>query len=307
MSANLLKQAFARDIAQDLWPANPFLEHSIDDSPFIDNEQVNLPHVGTAPGVVKDRTSKGSATKRADAASQYPMHELSSDPTWIQYSEELLVNYNKRQSVLTQHKNSLQDALAVYVILAWALGGDSEGASVPEKIATSGTGSRSDSLGNSNSVNQLAYVDVLNVISTFNKQNIPQNGRYALITPDMLRDLMQIDEFKNSDYNINKPVSNAPDSFNWLGMRWYVRNGVLGYDNVTPAFTAHDDASAVTGGAIFWHRDFVRKAKGSVKTFLNVDDAELYGSKLSALVRYGAFGARNDCKGIVNLYEETTA
>ena len=98
----------------------------------------------------------------------------------------------------------------------------------------------------------------------------------------------------------------APITFYWMGIIWYVRSKVTVWSNVsTPALKAvgADTAATSNAGAIFWHDKFVRKAKGKVKVFLNIDDAELYGSKLSALTRYGAIGARKDCKGIINLVE----
>ncbi len=315
MSAILLKQAFAKDISQDLWAANAFMAHAKNDSAFVDHDKVNLPHAGTSPTVAKDRSSKGTATKRTDTASQYSLHELSTDPTWIQYSEELLVNYNKRQSVIEEHKNALIDALADNVLHDWAAGGDSEGSSVPVQVRTTGTARAVglETIGSTAPTGNrkgLAYADVLAVITKFNKHNIPQGGRYAVISADMLADLLQIAEFKSSDYNVRKPIVDAPDSFNWMGISWYVRSKVAAFTNAsTPVLKAVGASSAATdnGAALFWHKDFVRKAEGAIKTFLNLDDAELYGSKLSVLARYGAIGRRSDNKGIVTLIESASA
>lgn len=312
MASILAKQAFATDIAQSLWAANEFLNHAKDDSAWVSNDKVNLPHAGTAPSVEKDRSTKGTAAKRTDAASQYSLHELSSDPTWIQFSEEMIVNYNKRQSVLEEHKNALIDALADNMLHDWAAGGDSEGSGVPTTVLTTGT-ARAVSIPQIGSTpasgtrKAVTYADVLSVIKAMNKQNIQAGGRFAVISADMLADLMQIDEFKSSDYVDRKPIPGAPITFNWLGITWYARSKANVFTKSTTTKTLKavgaDTAASDCDAGVFWHQDFVRKAKGGVKVFLNLGDAELYGDKLSALVRYGAIGARNDNKGIVNLVE----
>jgi hypothetical protein len=311
MSAILARQAFAADITQALWAANEFLNAAKDDSQWVDHDKVNLPHAGAIPTVVKNRSTKGEAQKRTDVATQYALHELSSDPTWIQYSEEMIVNYNKRQSVLEEHKGALIDAVADNGAHDWAAGGDSEGSTKPTIIRTSGTArpvglaqiGGTAPTGNRKGV---AFKDILDVITVLNKHNLSQAGRNAMITADMLADLLQIEEFANSDYIDRKPIPDAPVSFRWLGMTWYVRSKVNVFTNAaTPVLKAVGAASAATdnAAALFWHKDMVRKAKGGVKVFLNLADAELYGDKMSALVRYGSIGARKDCKGIVNLVE----
>jgi len=312
MASILATQAFAADIAKALWAANDFLKHAKDDTAFVEFDKVNLPHAGTAPTVVKNRTTKGVASKRVDAASQYALNELSSDPTWIQYSEELIVNYGKRQSVLEEHKNALIDSVADNVLHDWAAGGDSEGSGLPNEILTTGT-TRAVGLDTIGSVaatgtrKAVAYNDVLNAITLLNKHNAPQGGRIALITADMLADLLKVTEFKSSDYVDRKPIVDAPTAFRWLGIDWYVRSKANVFTKSTTTkllkATGADTAATDCAAAIFWHKNFVRKANGAVKVFLNIDDAELYGSKLSALARYGAIGARNDNKGIVNLVE----
>lgn len=315
MAGNLLTQIFDREIQEGLWDANEFMSHAIDDTSWVNADQVNLPVAGAPPGVVKDRSAKADSAKRTDGATKYNMHELSTDPTWVQVSEELTVNYNKRQSVLRGHKKALIDALAVNVLHEWAAGGDDTGSIKPVQVRTSGTGrpvglETVGSTAPTGNRKGLAYADVLDVIAVFNKQNIPSDGRYAVITAEMLKDLQKIEEFKNSDYYDKKTVEKAPRSFYWLGITWYVRSFVTMFSNAaTPVLkdVGADTATTSNAGAIFWHKDHVRKANGAVKTFLNLNQAEEYGDIMSALLRYGAFGARKDGKGIVNLVESAVA
>ena len=323
MASILATQAFAADIAQSLWAANEFLSHAKDDSQWVNYDKVNLPHAGTVPTVTKGALTTGidnsALTKRTDAASQYSLAALRTTPTWIEYNEAMVVNYNKRQSVLDEHKNALIDALAVNVLHDWAAGGDSEGSGVPSIVDTSG-GTRNvglPTLGGGGAVTGtrkgVAYNDVLEVITTMNAHNIPAGGRYAIISAEMFADLLKLSEFKSSDYVDRKPIPNAPLTFRWLGIDWYVRSFVASFSKHDPdagtpvngSLKAWNAASAASdcGVGLFWHKDFVRKAKGGVEVFLNLRDASLQGDKLSALARYGAIGARDDNKGIVTLVE----
>jgi len=299
MAAELLRRAFSSDLQKNLFPANEYYKMSKNDSAFVDNDSVQLPHAGAIPTVELDRTSKGTASKRTDAPSEYKLHEFSTDPTWLQYSEALVVAYDKRASILSEHVLALNTAIADYMAAAWGgsasvavirtTGGDRPVSGVP-----TGTGNRK----------RIVLADLQAVQKAFNEANIPQAGRYAVITPAMMEDLLQIAEVKSADFNNAKPLVEGTVG-RFLGIDFYVRSKV---NIFTTGGTIRPYGSATTAvtdcaGAIFWHKDFVRRAEGGNKVFLNIDDPELYGSAFSAAVRAGGLAARNDGKGVINLVE----
>lgn len=304
MSANLLKQAFLSDLSKNLFPDNAFYQNAKDDSAFVDNNQVNLPHAGAKPGVKVDRETKGVASKRADSASKYPLVELSTDPTWLQYSEELLVAYNKRASILEEHIETLNEGAADYIAAAWVknlTSGDlirTTGTERPVNGVAGATGNRK----------RLTLDDLLKIQTKMDSDNIPQEGRFAVITPSFKEDMLRIPEVKSSDFNKVKPlVSGSIGEF--LGITFYVRSRVNVYTTGGTLREYGSETTAATdcAGAIFWQRDKVRKAKGASKVFVNVDDAELYGSKMSALTRFGGIAARKDKKGVYALVEDNAS
>ena len=63
------------------------------------------------------------------------------------------------------------------------------------------------------------------------------------------------------------------------------------------------NVSTDLGAALAWHPDFVRRAMGATKVFLEVEKADFYGSLMSSVMRFGALQARNDIKGVVSLVE----
>lgn len=320
MSAILLKQAFSSDLAKLLFPSNAFYMPSKDDSAFINDDKVNLPQSGAAPGVTKNRSSfPASASQRTDSATQYPLEEFSSDPTHLQHSEELVVNYAKRASIVEDHGNAINEAIAESIMYNWARGGDSENSwsKKPEMVRTSGTDTRDafvKQIGGTavtGTRKRIVKADLQKVQTILNRQNVPVSGRFGLITADMLEDFFLIDEFANSDYNNRKPLAEGqPETFTFMGVTWYVRSDANVFSNAaTPALKAKDANTSNTdnNGALIWHRDFVRKAKGGVEFFLDSDNPQFYGDVMSSLVRAGSIGARQDGKGIVNLVEAAGA
>ena len=303
MAAELLKRAFSSDLQKNLFPANEYYKMSKNDSAFVDNDSVQLPHAGSIPTVAVDRTTKGVAAKRTDAPSEYKLREFSTDPTWLQYSEALLVAYDKRASILSEHVSGLNTAIAEYMAAAW--GGSANvvalrttGADRPVSGVPTGTGTRK----------RINLADLQAVQKALNEANIPQEGRYAVITPAMMEDMLQITEVKSADFNNAKPLVNGSVG-RFLGFDFFVRSKVNIFTTGATIRAYGSATTAVTdcAGAIFWHKDFVRRAEGSNKVFLKQDDPELYGSAFSAAVRAGGLAARLDGKGVINLVEAVGA
>jgi len=317
MSAILLKQLFSTDIAKNLFASNSFLMDAKNDDAFVDNDKVNLPHAGATPSVVKNRNSfPATAAQRTDTATQYDLDEFSTDPIHIQHSEELVVNYAKRANVVEEMVLGLHEQIALEALFAWGRGGDSENSwgTKPELIRTTSSATRPAAVnqiggtGVTGTRKRIAKEDILKAGTILSRQNVPAGNRCALITADMLEDLMLIDEFANSDYNNRRPLADGsyPESFTFMGFKFYVRSYGNVFNNAaTPVQKLVGAATAATdnNAALFWHRDFVRRAKGGVKTFVDTDVPEMYGDVISSLARAGFVGARSSSKGIVNMVE----
>lgn len=317
MSAILLKQVFSSDLAKLLFPSNSFMVQAKSDDAFVNDDKVNLPQSGAAAGVTKNRNSfPATASQRTDTATQYSLSEFSADPVHIQHSEELVVNYAKRASIVEDMAKAINEAIAEDVMHTWARGGDSENswATKPELIRTTASDTRAawvKQIGGTavtGTRKRIALADVVKAMTILNRQNIPMDGRFALISADQLEDLMLIDEFQNSNYNNRRPLAEGQvsESFQWMNVTWFVRADVNVFTNAgTPALKLKTANTAATDnpGALFWHRDAVRKAKGGVQTFVESESPLYYGDVISALARAGSIGSRKDGKGIVNLVE----
>jgi hypothetical protein len=306
MAAELLKRLFLSEIQPKLFPGNSFLSRALNDDAFVNNNSVELPHSGTIPAVAVDRGSlPATIAKRTDAPTNYTLEELTTDPTLLQESEGLIVAYNKRASILDQHAKTINTKAADRALYKWAAGADAA-----RIIPSTGTARAAGNTNGSQTLTRKAFTeaDLLNIQRMFFQDDIVNEladvQGVAVITPRQYADLIALDSFKRADaYG----QSNIPSGVvrRAYGFDFYVRSKVTVLA-VGDTLKAEGAAGAATDqdAAVFYSPQYVRRAVGSIKPFINEDKAEYYGSIFSMLVRFGASPARNDNKGIYLLFED---
>jgi hypothetical protein len=306
MAAELLKRLFLSEITPKLYPGNSWLGRSKNDDAYVNNNTVELPHAGSDPNVVVDRVQlPAPVSRREDAATNYQLEELTTDPTLLGDSEALTVSYNKRASLMDSHIMTQRKKMGNRAIYKWAAGANaariiaSTGASrTPGNTTGAQTGSRK----------AFTEADIIGIQQMFFADDIVTELEaiqgIALITPAQYSDLIKLDNFKRADaYG----VSNIPSGVvkRAYGFDFYVRSSVASLD-VSNALRTEGAAGATTTQdcAIFWSPEYVRRAIGAIKTYVNIGEATLYGDVFSTMVRFGAIPARNDNKGVYLLYED---
>ena len=301
MAAELLKRLFLAEIQPKLFPSSSFINRAMNDDAYVNNNTVELPHSGTIPVATVDRSSlPATIAKRTDAATNYTLEEITTDPTLIQYSEEMIVAYNKRASVLDQHVKEVNRKAEHRILTAWAGGATTF---IPSTGAT-----RTPSLaGHTGSRKAFTVADILSVKNRFHADDVtPDNSAVngvGLLTGQQLSDLLAIQAiYDASQYG----SANLPSGVvaRIMGFDIYVRSSTVVLA-VGDTLKAEGAALAVTdqAAAVFWSPDYVRRAKGAVKVYIDEDKPEYYGSIFSTLVRAGGVPSRNDNKGIYLLYE----
>lgn len=304
--AELLTRQFLAEIQPKLFPGNSFLSRAINDDAFVNNNSVELPHSGTIPAVQVDRAILPAAiAKRTDAATNYLLEELTTDPTLIGASEELTVAYNKRASVLDQHALVINTKAADRAIYKWAAGADAN-----RTFASTGSARTAGNSNGAQTSTRKAFTeaDILNIQRMFFTDDVVNElgdvQGIALITPRQYSDLIALDSFKRADaYG----QSNIPSGVvrRAYGFDFYVRSRVA-VVNVSDALKSEGatGASNDQDAAMFYSPRMVRRAVGAIKPFVNEDKADYYGSLFSMLVRFGASPVRNDNKGVYLLFED---
>lgn len=296
MAAELLTRYFSNDLAKQLFPSGNFLSYAKNDDAYVNNNSVELPNSGTLPAVTVNRSSfPATATQRTDTAGQYILAEFSTAPTNFQFSEGLMIAYNKRADLLEQHVKMINQKGEETALYNWAATGITV-------VPTTGSARATSSPSATGTRKALTAADVIKAINVLNQQDVPVEGRKIIVPADMYGDMLAIDNFVRAD-SFGTP--NIPTGLigRVYGCDVFMRSSVTVYTGTTIKAQGAAGAAADNQGAIVWHPDFVRRAKGASKVLLRMDDPLYYGDVLSAVARFGAVRARLDNKGVVAIVE----
>jgi hypothetical protein len=249
--------------------------------------------------------------QRSDAATNYLIEELTSDPTVLQLSEELIVNFDKRSSVLDQHMKALKLKAANRLIQKWLAGCDTG-----HILTTTGTARPTYSPAGAltGTRKALTVSDFTRVRQLFMTDDVLTDNTelqgVAVIPASMYTDLLQLPQFTQYfQYGVNTAPLIGGVVGRAFGFDIYVRSQVA-YTSNTNVLKQESSLGANIvlaandqPAALFYHPDYVRKAMGEFKVFIQEDAPSFYGSVFSVLVRFGGLQARNDSKGVVMLIE----
>ncbi len=72
----------------------------------------------------------------------------------------------------------------------------------------------------------LTKVKVLSAFETLNGNDVPANDRYFLVGAHQWNELLNISEFANSDFVVDKPWTNGVQIKNWLGFNIIMHSGL---------------------------------------------------------------------------------
>ena len=284
------------DILEGLYKDNAFLRHSVAaDEYVIDGRIVHIPQAGTAATVSVNRTTlPATVVRRTDTDVIYTLDEFSTDPILIPDLERRELSYDKRQSLIRDNTANMMELVGSFTLFNWIR-------QVPNnvnRLLMSGTPAVATGSGQTGTRKTLTAADLRAAQALLDAQNIPQEGRYLLLTPEMRTQLMNDPDIKNTFYMIaNYSEGQIPM---YAGFKIMVRASVCRVSNGSTAVKspAATDAADDHLAALFWHENMVEKALGNVTIFNNPNRAEYYGDVVSFLIRMGGRSRRLDNKGV---------
>ena len=300
--------AIQREIWEDhiegnLFKNNEFLLASTDAGQYVlQGKVVHIPQAGATPSVTRNRSSlPATVLQRTDMDITYTLDQYTTDPILIPEAETYELSYSKRESVLGEHESSLRESVAENILVDWSpsVAGNiirTTGASIPTYVAGT-TGNRK----------KFGTQDLKNAQLILNRQNVPLEGRYALISADMFQQLtddMSLTQYRDfsANYDVKDGVLGRLFGFNIM-----MRSSVVTYTNdSTPVVNPYGTAAAVTDNdaALCWQMSSVERALGEVRFFERVGDPTYYGDVYSVSLRMGARIRRQDGKGIVAIVQD---
>ena len=259
----LQKEIWLADIVEPLFAQNTFAARSIDHSAFVGGRTVHVPNAGTPPSVQKNRSAfPATAAQRADADLDYQIAEYTTDPVHVPNADQVELAYDKRMSVLAQLRAALADKVHTDLLQTWADGAPSD--------ALSAAAFSKDS--------------VLEIMSAFNQQDIPQEGRCILLSATQYANLLKsLTNFEGQSF---LAAANAQTG---------VVGRIYGFDVYQRSQTPQDTCG------LAWQQDCVSRALGQTELFTDDQNPLYYGDIFSALVRAGGSVVRSDKKGVLKI------
>lgn len=298
----ITKEIWERSIVEHLFADNSFMSKAYNADEHVNQGKVvHIPQAGAASNVVKDRATVPAEVKqRKDSDLTYTLSEFTTDPVYIPHAETVELSYDKRESVLRMDKMALYDKVAKDFLFNWSpvsahtinTSGTATAEGMPHATAT---GARK----------ALTRQDVANLMFRFNRDNIPQEGRYLLLDAAMysqlLNDLTTADaQAFHSQANVAKGILGQLCSFNIM-----MRSEAALYTSEGPKSWDTTAAASDLGAALAWHEQSVVRALGEVKAYENIGDPTYYGDIYSFLVRAGGRIRRSDNKGVWAIVQAT--
>lgn len=299
-------EIWANYIIERLYKQNKFLEFAFnDDDKVLAGKVVHIPQPGAKPVTRKNRNVyPATAVRRTDTDITYVLDEYTTDPTHIADAEKVELSYDKIDSVYGDHAGQIAQDVADDAILKWLTG-------IPQTniIKTTGAATADIIEGATGQRKTFNHMDLKKGQRFFNRTNISDANRYALLSANMADELF--DSLSATQY---RDFSQYADAANGVIGRLY------GFDIMTRSSVATASLSgsdlvlnpwgaAVAAGdrdvSMIWQKDAVARALGEVKFFENVDRAEYYGDVYSSLLRFGGRRRRADNYGIAAIIQDT--
>lgn len=303
----LNKELWLNTIVEDFYPDNSFASKSVDDSAFVSAKKVHIPNAGSPSKVEKNRTKKpATVNQRTDNELVYDIDELTTDPIYIPNVDMVELSYDKRSSILANDRSQLQDAAHVGLLTAWG-----KGVKENRILKTTGTKQRDAHTSDKATGKRLCITkaDVLRLMTAFDADNVPKQGRYLLLDAymyaDLLSDLSESDKwmFQNSA-DVQRGVLGNLYGFSVMKRSRVLR---LGADGKSILSWDETGVAGEMAAALAWHEKSVSRAMDEVKMFDSTDNPMYYGDIYSFLMRTGGSARRYDGKGLYLLGEVTVA
>lgn len=297
------KEIWLRAIVEGLFADNSFASKAVNDDQWVNQgKKVHIPNAGAPSSVSKNRSAvPATAAKRADVDVEYSLDEFTTDPILIPYAETVEMSYNKRESVISQNRMQLIETACQNLLYKWAPANTNF-------IRTSGDAAAAHTDKATGNRKKLTKADVKALMAKFNKDNLPQTGRYLLLDAEMYSELLesltetdQLGFFKAAD--VQKGIVGQIYGFNVMQRSQVLRYATAG----TLSEFGTEGVATDNAAGLAWHESCVSRALGEVKMFDRNDDPLYYGDVYSFLVRCGGAIRRNDKKGVYAIVQASAA
>ena len=280
----LNKQVWINQIKEGFYPDRSFLSKVIDLTGDVDNDILHFPSSGIDPNVLINNTTYPIAiVGREDQDNEIPLDKFETENTLVRRPDAIEYSYDKLESVIRQHRSTLQASTARKAIHAFAPSEDTN--DTPLVLTTGATvGGRK----------RMTFDDLLTLKERFDNALIPLEDRYIVLHPSHVSDLLREDVklFKElTDIKDGEPIRFA--GFGCFHFPYMPTYQALGgnYEKVSFA-----DQQTQQFASVAFYKHEVMKADGEIYMYARYDDPEERGTIVGFDKRFIAMPIRN--KGI---------
>lgn len=282
----LNKEVWVNQILENFYHDNSFLKHVTDFSELVDNDKIHIPSSGIDPKVLINNTTYPiKVVNRDDADNAIELDKFETENTLVRRPDAIEYSYDKLESVISQHRSTLQKAVAIKAAHAFAPAADTEDTPV---ITTTGE--------TYNGRKRLCLNDILTLKERFDDAQIPLENRYIVLQSKHVSDLLR------EDVKLFKEITDIRDGmpFSFAGFVFYAFPTMPTYRTVSSALKkVAFDAEAEEGDAfasVAFCAKEVMKADGEIYMYATIDDPKERGTIVGFDKRFIALPMRN--KGI---------
>lgn len=271
------KQIWIAMLMEGFYPDRTFLTRSVDMTAMVEYNKINLAEAGVAPDVLIDNTEFPVPTaSRTDVALELPLHTFDTKNTVVRNVEEMETAYAKMESVVRQHRNTLQAKTAAYAANNWA---PEEAKELTPVKTTTGSG-------------KISFEDILKMDAWFRSQDIDPATLVAVLNPYHLADL-QLEDMK-----LYKAMLESNKLF---GFSLYTFCQLPYYNQETGKKVAFGTAAAETDVqcSLFYSDQEVMRADGDIEVFAKYKDPGERGDVIGFQKRFTALPIRNKYQAVI--------
>jgi len=259
----LNKEVWVAQIKEGFYPKSSFLEKAVDFTQFVDNNKIHIPSAGIDPKVlINNNTYPISVVGRDDDDNAIPLDKFETENTLVRRPEAIEYSYDKLESVIRQHRSTLQKSVGTKAAHAYAPLKDTDKTPL---IITTGD---ADETGRK----RITYENILNLKERFDDAGIPLEERYLILHPKHVTDLLRenIKLFKE----LADIKNGEPFKFAGFGMYQFP---------FMPTYKMKDDelqkvafkcAQTKMFASVAFYKEEVMKADGAIYMYSRVDDPQ---------------------------------
>lgn len=188
-------EVWVAQIKENFYPDSSFLTHVMDFSGDVDNNKIHIASAGIDPNVlINNKTYPIAVVGRDDEDNEIPLDKFETENTIVRRPDAIEYSYDKLESVIRQHRATLQKSVAIKAAHAIAPNTDTDFTPI---VTT--TGDVKDGR------KRLTFADILALKERFDSVEIPLERRYLVLHPKHVSDLLL------EDLKLFKDITNIVD------------------------------------------------------------------------------------------------